>query len=249
MDRYFFERLEKSEKLNQFLHHLLKQSKADEEHNLLLILEEKERLVEGLCNALETFLEAFLKKEESMFFDIFNQAYKTDYDFPYDDYCFSNETYVINILESMLSANYDPRTLACFEIRSHLAALRFFYKMIKFVTFNNIISNMVIKIDSVLTNMACHIASIVIYLLNEGSLFNYHKNRTGNSTESLINDDERQMKYDYILKSYHQIETDNKSKEQVARETLEIYKTKTTITTTTHTIKRVLKKNKFFPFS
>jgi hypothetical protein len=255
MDRYFFERLEKSEKLNQFIHHHLRQSKDDEE-NLFLIWDEKVRLAEGLYNAFDIFLKAFPHKKESRFSKNINDVHKTYCDFSYEDCFFFNEDYLIEILSEMLAGQYNPANLACFEIKSHLLAMRFFYMMMKFIKISTISVGNILIIDTALTNMASFISSLVIQLLYKGSKFDFDKNRNQKSSEKKQTKEETVRRNEVIEKAYYRIDRNGKSNNRILKEVREMhnliiereYHAPTQFHTSIDTVKRVLKEKKLPPF-
>ena len=143
-------------------------------------------MAEGLYNAFDILLKAFPYKKESRFSKNINDVHKIHCDFSYEDYFFSNEDYLINILTGMLTAKYTPVDLACFEIKSHILAMRFFYKMIKFIEITNIGIKNVLIVDIALTKMASFISSLVIQLLDKGRKIDFNKNRNKQSSEGKI---------------------------------------------------------------
>jgi hypothetical protein len=248
MYKYFLERLNKSKKIGNFFRQQSRRLKSNEKESFALIWDEKEALAEGLYNAFEIFLESFLKKEESMFFNILSEANKIDHDFPFEEYFFSNEDYLIDIFDEMLSPNYRPANLACFEIRLHLNALRFFYKMMNIVILDNFPINILLKLDNTLSIMACHISSLIIIFLVAGRKFDFHKNRTQKSTKEKNNKDFRKRRDAIILESHGEAEIQGKPKYKILEEIYNIYNMKTTDGISIYTIERRLKKMKLFPF-
>lgn len=244
--------MEGYEKLGEFLSEQSNKLKASGEIELIKLWQRKEPLIRSVMEIFSNTLEAYCNKKKSSFANelevinnLMNDAGETTSidksDFNSEIF---NEDYLIIVSKQMLSHDYNPKELDCFDQRNHLWVLWFLYKMMPLIIKGPIPLEILMRLDASMADLIITTSQLVAALNYEGDHFDFEQKRY----EAIRKAKGKNKNQAIILEAYNLINKTGKTRHKIATEIRNELGKKLKNPPSIDSIKRRLKEAKFFPF-